>query len=139
MENATNEPKAKIVYFSHGGGPLPILGDEGHLVMVDFMKRASGSTQKATDPGGQRSLEEKAATLLVAQNPTMFYDYYGSLRKLMRFNTSSRQPRRCTKDRRYSGKNGIPAKLDPERGFDHDSSSVEINVSEAIFPACSFR
>ena len=31
------ETKAQIVYFSHGGGPLPILGDPGHKAMVDFM------------------------------------------------------------------------------------------------------
>ena len=28
---------AQIVYFSHGGGPLPILGDPGHKAMIDFM------------------------------------------------------------------------------------------------------
>jgi len=31
--------KCQIVYFSHGGGPLPILGDESHKGMVDFMLR----------------------------------------------------------------------------------------------------
>ena len=29
--------RAQIVYFSHGGGPLPILGDAGHKAMVAFM------------------------------------------------------------------------------------------------------
>ena len=28
---------ARIVYLSHGGGPLPILGDPSHKAMVDFM------------------------------------------------------------------------------------------------------
>ena len=38
MPNQNNpESKAQIVYFSHGGGPLPILGDPGHKAMVDFM------------------------------------------------------------------------------------------------------
>jgi aromatic ring-opening dioxygenase catalytic subunit (LigB family) len=27
-----------VVYFSHGGGPLPILGEPGHKAMVEFMR-----------------------------------------------------------------------------------------------------
>ncbi len=30
---------AQMVYFSHGGGPLPILGDASHQAMIDFMAR----------------------------------------------------------------------------------------------------
>jgi len=30
---------AHIVYLSHGGGPLPMLGDPGHTAMVDFMAK----------------------------------------------------------------------------------------------------
>lgn len=31
--------RGKIVYFSHGGGLLPILGDASHQAMVDFMQQ----------------------------------------------------------------------------------------------------
>jgi 4,5-DOPA dioxygenase extradiol len=41
MQNDAPESKAQIVYFSHGGGPLPILGDPGHKAMVDFMTNLS--------------------------------------------------------------------------------------------------
>ena len=27
-----------IIYFSHGGGPLPILNDPSHAKMIEFMK-----------------------------------------------------------------------------------------------------
>ena len=27
-----------IIYFSHGGGPLPILGDASHQAMIAFMQ-----------------------------------------------------------------------------------------------------
>ena len=33
--------KAQILYISHGGGPMPILGDRYHLRMVDFLKGLS--------------------------------------------------------------------------------------------------
>ena len=70
--------KAQIVYFSHGGGPLPILGDPGHKAMVDFMKWLPSLFTKPDDILViSAHWEESAATLLGAQNPAMFYDYYG--------------------------------------------------------------
>ena len=36
MEQINRERKAQIIYFSHGGGPLPILGDAGHKVNGRF-------------------------------------------------------------------------------------------------------
>lgn len=41
MEQSCSSENDQIVYFSHGGGPLPILGDPGHKAMVDFMTRLS--------------------------------------------------------------------------------------------------
>lgn len=34
-----NQTRAQILYLSHGGGPLPILGDASQQAMVDFMHR----------------------------------------------------------------------------------------------------
>jgi hypothetical protein len=39
MNQNSPEDKVQIVYFSHGGGPLPILGDASHKAMVDFMRQ----------------------------------------------------------------------------------------------------
>ena len=78
MEPTKTENKAQIVYFSHGGGPLPILGDPSHKAMVDFMKELSS---QITKPDAilviSAHWEESAATLLGANTPPMFYDYYG--------------------------------------------------------------
>ena len=78
MDQNNLENKAQIVYFSHGGGPLPILGDAGHKAMVDFMRQLPS---QLTKPDAilviSAHWEESAATLMGAQNPTMFYDYYG--------------------------------------------------------------
>jgi 4,5-DOPA dioxygenase extradiol len=80
MEQNKLETKAQILYFSHGGGPLPILGDPGHQAMVDFMR---GLPSQLTKPEAilvvSAHWEESQATLLGAQNPAMFYDYYGFL------------------------------------------------------------
>ena len=39
LNHTTPQTQAQVIYFSHGGGPLPILGDAGHQSMVDFMVR----------------------------------------------------------------------------------------------------
>jgi hypothetical protein len=39
MKENIPDDKAQIVYFSHGGGPLPILGDASHQAMVNFMQQ----------------------------------------------------------------------------------------------------
>ena len=46
MKSTSSEKNAQIVYFSHGGGPLPILGDPGHKAMVDFMKELPSKLKK---------------------------------------------------------------------------------------------
>ncbi|HMK64888.1 MAG TPA: class III extradiol ring-cleavage dioxygenase, partial [Thermodesulfobacteriota bacterium] len=76
-QNASSH-KAQVIYFSHGGGPLPILGDAGHLAMVDFMVQLPSRIRK---PEAVLVIsahwEEAVPTLLSAENPPLFYDYYG--------------------------------------------------------------
>ena len=79
MLNKKNPQKqAQILYFSHGGGPLPILGDASHKAMVNFMQQLPSRLRK---PDViiviSAHWEESAATLLGAPNPPMFFDYYG--------------------------------------------------------------
>jgi aromatic ring-opening dioxygenase catalytic subunit (LigB family) len=69
---------AQIVFLSHGGGPLPILGDTGHRAMVEFMQRLPNLLKK---PDMilvvSAHWEESAPTVLGSPNPPMLYDYYG--------------------------------------------------------------
>ena len=72
------EKKAQIVYFSHGGGPLPLLGDPSHQAMVAFMRRLPERLRK---PDAilvvSAHWEEDVATLLGSPTPGLLYDYYG--------------------------------------------------------------
>jgi len=73
-----SQNKAQIVYLSHGGGPLPILGDDSHKAMVEFMRKLPSRLKK---PDAilviSAHWEERVWTLLGAEAPTLFYDYYG--------------------------------------------------------------
>jgi len=69
---------AQIVYLSHGGGPLPILGDEGHRAMVTFMK---GLPARLRRPKAivvfSAHWEEEQPTVITDTEPGLLYDYYG--------------------------------------------------------------
>lgn len=120
-EQASFANKAQIVYFSHGGGPLPILGDPGHKAMVDFMTLLPGRLHK---PDAilvvSAHWEEAAATLLGAQNPSMFYDYYGFPEEAYQITyPAPGNPELANKIAGLLTKHTIPAQIDPQRGFDH--------------------
>lgn len=121
MKQSRMDKKAQIVYFSHGGGPLPILGDPGHKAMIDFMAQLPS---QLTKPDAilviSAHWEEGEATLLGAQNPPMFFDYYGFAKEA--YEITYPAPGHPALAERIAGlleKNNIKARIDPRRGFDH--------------------
>ena len=117
----SSENKAQIVYFSHGGGPLPILGDAGHKAMIDFMTQLpSQLARPEIILVISAHWEENAATLLGAPNPPMFYDYYGFPAEA--YEITYPAPGSPEQAKRIAGlldQSNIPARLDVQRGFDH--------------------
>ena len=121
IENSAVENKAQIVYFSHGGGPLPILGDTSHKAMVDFMARLPS---QLTRPDAilviSAHWEEGAATLMGAQKPAMFYDYYGFPAEAYEITyPASGSPELAKRIAGLLERSNISTEIDPRRGFDH--------------------
>ena len=115
------QAQAQIVYFSHGGGPLPILGDADHKAMVDFMLRLPSLVSR---PDAilviSAHWEESTATLLGAPAPPMVYDYYGFPEEAYDIKYSAPgNPDLAKRIAALLGKNNISAHIDPQRGFDH--------------------
>lgn len=109
--------KAQILYISHGGGPMPILGDRYHLRMVDFLK---GLSTKLKRPDAIVVLsahwECPKPTLLCAQNPSLLYDYYGFPEEAYQL----RYPASMAVDlANHIASLFEDAVLDDTRGFDH--------------------
>jgi 4,5-DOPA dioxygenase extradiol len=121
MEQTSPEDEAQIVYFSHGGGPLPILGDASHQAMIDFMVQLPAQlTRPETILVVSAHWEEDAATLLGAQNPAMFYDYYGFPAEAYDINyPAPGSPAQADRIAGLLNKNNIPVRVDAQRGFDH--------------------
>ncbi len=122
MQNQTHqEAGVQIVYFSHGGGPLPILGDAGHQAMVDFMTRLPSRLRR---PDAilviSAHWEEKIATLTGARNPPLFFDYYGFPEEAYTLTYPvPGSPELAHRIVDILGGHNMPARLDSRRGLDH--------------------
>ncbi len=150
MDSRSPQSTAQIVYFSHGGGPLPILGDPSHQAMVDFMLALPGQLRR---PDAilviSAHWEEGKATLLGASNPPMFYDYYGFPPEAYEITyPAPGSPDLANKVAAVLKVAGLPVQIDPERGFDHglfiplkmmypqaDIPSLQLSLLRGLDPA----
>lgn len=113
--------RPKSLFISHGGGPLPLLGDEGHAEMVRCLQGiAAAMPQPEALVIVSAHWEESVPTITAGRFPSLIYDYYG-------FPPESYQikypcvgdPSLATDIHRMFGAAGIEARLDDARGFDH--------------------
>lgn len=121
LSQDSRQTQAQIVYFSHGGGPLPILGDASHQAMVHFMRQLPVQLRK---PDAVLVIsahwEEKVATVLGAPTPPLFYDYYGFPDKAYTLTYAAPgSPELAQRIVALLNRNQIPAGIDMQRGFDH--------------------
>jgi 4,5-DOPA dioxygenase extradiol len=134
----TTENQTRIVYISHGGGPLPILGDPGHQAMIDFMTRLP---EQLPTPEAilviSAHWEEPVPTLLGAAYPPMFYDYYGFPDAAYQIKyPASGHPELAARIVRDLEQGGIHAGVDNQRGFDHGLFiPLDLMYPEANVPA----
>lgn len=110
-----------ILYLSHGGGPLPILGDAGHKEMVESLKTISSMIEK---PSAilliSAHWEEKKPTITLGANPPLFYDYYGFPEQAYEIQyPAPGEPLLARKVFSLLNENGFEAVMDDQRGFDH--------------------
>jgi aromatic ring-opening dioxygenase catalytic subunit (LigB family) len=110
-----------ILYFSHGGGPLPILGDASHQAMIAFMRALPDQLER---PEAVLVIsahwEERVATVLGHRAPTMLYDYYGFPPEAYQIKyPAPGNPDLAEEITALLSNSGIAAHIDGERGFDH--------------------
>lgn len=142
--------KGQVVYFSHGGGPLPILGDASHRAMVDFMLQLPSLLRK---PDAilviSAHWEEPVATILGSLNPPMLYDYYGFPDEAYAITyPASGDPGLAERIFGMLESRNIGSRVDTVRGFDHglfiplklmypeaDIPSLQISLLKGLDPA----
>ncbi len=113
--------KPQVLFSSHGGGPLPLLGDEGHKEMVDCLQKIAATLCK---PSAiivvSAHWEENIPTITSGANPSLIYDYYGFPEESYNIGyPCPGEPLLADQIHNLLENAGIAAKLDKHRGFDH--------------------
>lgn len=111
----------QALFLSHGGGPLPLLGDETHAQMVACLEGIAG---KISRPSAiivvSAHWEARSATVTSGENPDLIYDYSGFPPESYEIRyPCPGNPSLASSITEQLGKAGIHAVSDGNRGFDH--------------------
>jgi aromatic ring-opening dioxygenase catalytic subunit (LigB family) len=114
-------PKANAFFLSHGGGPLPLLGDAAHSEMVECLSRIASTIPKP------RAIivvsahwEAEMVTITSGARPALIYDYYGFPEEAYQIQyPCPGDPQLASDIHEVLSDAGIGARLDDTRGFDH--------------------
>jgi 4,5-DOPA dioxygenase extradiol len=110
-----------VLFLSHGGGPLPLLGDAGHQEMVQNLKQVATRFPK---PSAillvSAHWEAATPTLTAGSQPALIYDYYGFPDESYEIQyPCPGEPALARQVQQRLHDQGMPATLDEKRGFDH--------------------
>jgi 4,5-DOPA dioxygenase extradiol len=153
----TLQPKTQpgsILYISHGGGPLPLLGDAAHQELV---ARLHNLAQLLPRPTAiiviSAHWEAAKPTITAAANPALIYDYYGFPEASYEIQyPAAGEPQLAHSIFDCFDRAGIDAALDEQRGFDHglfvplkimypeaDIPCVQLSLVNGLSPAEHLR
>ncbi|WP_345973661.1 class III extradiol ring-cleavage dioxygenase [Sulfurimonas diazotrophicus] len=119
---ALNDSKhMRVLYLSHGGGPMPLLGDRGHDEMVITLKRIAAMIAK---PSAiivvSAHWETITPTITHGSTPELIYDYYGFPDEAYDITYPAPGAPALADELHWSlQQHGIESILDDDRGFDH--------------------
>ncbi len=121
MQKTKSSLSLTVVYLSHGGGPLPLLGDPRHVELVENLKIIAASIEK---PSAivvvSAHWETEKPTVTFGAKPTLLYDYYGFPEESYAIKyPASGEPGLAKKITSILRAKEIDADLDETRGFDH--------------------
>lgn len=112
---------ATILFFPHGGGPLPLLNEPGHAAMNRFLRSYPETIAK---PDAiiviSAHWEEPVITVTAAASPPLLFDYTGFPAETYEYEyPSPGHPELADRVQSLLQQAGIDSSLDQERGFDH--------------------
>lgn len=113
---------ASVAFVSHGGGPLPVLGDANHVELVDTLKTLT--TELPQNPSlivmVSAHWETSGFELTAAANPEMIYDYYGFPEESYHLQYPAPGAPDIARDMAEKMQaQGVNIRLNESRGFDH--------------------
>nr|WP_241546869.1 class III extradiol ring-cleavage dioxygenase [Thiohalobacter thiocyanaticus] len=111
----------KALFLSHGGGPMPLMGDAGHQEMVSCLENIASIIPK---PDAvvvvSAHWEARLPTVTSGATPSLIYDYSGFPEESYNIRYPCvGEPSIARKIHELLSDSGIQSGLDEERGFDH--------------------
>ena len=113
--------KATIVFVPHGGGPLPLLNDPGHAAMNRFLRAFPDTIARpAAIIVISAHWEEPVISITAASSPQLLFDYGGFPAETYAYEyPAPGHPELAGRVRSLLQADGIDARLNHQRGFDH--------------------
>ena len=145
---------ATILYFPHGGGPLPLLNDPGHAKINHFLR---GYPETITKPGAivviSAHWEEPEVSITAAESPSLLFDYFGFPPETYEYQYPvSGHPQLAERVHKMLQQAKIDSKLDHARGLDHgvfvplllmypdaDIPCIQVSLSSSLDAALHIR
>ena len=117
----TNAPISPVLFLSHGGGPMPLLGDASHHQLIQFTQEITATFVKpAAILVISAHWEEDKPTITSGAFPALIYDYFNFPKEAYEIKyPASGAPELANKVFNLLNSAGIAAMLDNQRGFDH--------------------
>lgn len=138
------------LYISHGGGPLPLLGDRSHKEMVDGLKRIATILERPSSIIViSAHWENEEITVLSGATPPLLYDYGGFPPEAYTIEyPAPGNPLLAEEISSLLQKSGLKTGNTAERGFDHglfvplkimypeaDIPCVQVSLINSLNPA----
>lgn len=121
MTSAQITSRPAVLFLSHGGGPLPLLGDAGHRELVANLQ---GIAARIAKPSAlivvSAHWEAEQATLIASSAPPLLYDYYGFPPASYEIQYPLKgSPELASRLQLLLRDKGLDAALEQHRGVDH--------------------
>ena len=113
--------KSTALFLSHGGGPLPLLGDPGHTQMLSSLRNIAAEIPRPTAiVVVSAHWEAEVPSITASAAPELIYDYYGFPEESYQISyPCPGHPALATQLQQLLDNAGIDSQLDAARGFDH--------------------
>ena len=121
MPSQADPARAPVLYLPHGGGPRPLMDDPEHASLTRFLRSiAPRLGQPAAILVISAHWEAPVATLTSGAQPPLYFDYYGFPPETYTFRyPAPGDPALAQAVRTRLEQQGIAARLDGQRGYDH--------------------
>ena len=121
MKSELIDQLSPVLFITHGGGPLPLLGDESHQNLRDFLKMVTPALgQPSAILVISAHWEEDKSTITSGKTPSLIYDYSGFPDEAYEVEYPvPGAPILADKIYTLLQDSGIETRLDDQRGFDH--------------------